>query len=63
MDLESFSINQRIKLQDNIWRVKSKFKKNYFPWIMVDSILLECVVDGTTTKLIEVIDNTELQLI
>jgi len=63
MDLESFSIGQRIKLQDNIWRVKNKFKKNHFPWIMMDSILLECVEDGTTTQLIEGIDNTELQLI
>ena len=63
MYLESFSIDQKIKVQDRIWRVKDKFKKNHFPWILEDSILLECVKDGTTTKLIKAIDPTELQLI
>ena len=63
MNLDSFSIDQRIKVQDSIWRVKDKFKKNHFPWIMVDSVLLECVNDGTTTKLVEIIDTNELQLI
>ena len=63
MNLESFDIDQTIKLQDDVWRVKDKFKKGQIPWIMEDSILVESTEDGTTTKLIKVIDNIDFQLI
>jgi hypothetical protein len=56
MDLDSFCIDQQVTVYDNTWRVKNKFKKYHFPWITEDSILLECMKDGTTTKLVEVIE-------
>ena len=63
MDLESFSIGQRIKVRDNIWRVKGKFKKYHFPWILNDSLLLESIEDGITTIHINVTEDTDYKLI
>ena len=63
MDVDNFLIDQMSKLQDDVWRVKDKFKKGQIPWIMEDSILVESIEDGTTTKLIEVIGNNKLQVI
>ena len=63
MDLDSFSINQRIKVQGksskgenrinehgDTWRVKNKFKKGHFPWVEEDSLMLESLTDGTTAR-------------
>ena len=76
MNLDSFSIDQRIKVQSkspkgknritehgNIWRVKNIWEKGYFPWIKEDSILLESLTDKVTSIDIHVIEDKHFKLI
>ena len=76
MNLDSFSIDQRIKVQGksskgknrimehgNTWRVKNKFEKGYFPWVEEDSIMLESLKDGTTARWVNVIEDEHFELI
>ena len=76
MDLDSFSIDQRIKVQGksskgknrivehgDIWRVKNKWKKGHFPWIEEDSVLLESLLDKVTSIDIQVIEDTHFKLV
>ena len=76
MDLESFSIDQQIKVQGksskgknrimehgDTWRVKNKWKKGHFPWIEEDSILLESLTDNVTSIDIHVIEDKHFKLV
>jgi len=76
MNLDSFSIDQRIKLQGksprgenrimehgDMWRVKNKWVKGYFPWIEEDSILLESLTDRVTSSWLNLIVDNDLKLI
>ena len=76
MNLESFNIDQRIKVQSksskgknrimehgNIWRIKNKFKKGHFPWVEEDSILLESIVDKVTSVDMQVIEDKDFELV
>tara|TARA_Y100000034_G_scaffold56900_1_gene69586 strand:+ start:37 stop:267 length:231 start_codon:yes stop_codon:yes gene_type:complete len=76
MDLESFSIDQQIKVQGksskgknrimehgDIWRVKNKWKKGHFPWIEEDSVLLESLLDKVTSIDIQVIEDEHFELV
>ena len=76
MDLESFSIDQQIKVQGksskgknrimehgDTWRVKNKWKKGHFPWIEEDSVLLESLLDKVTSIDIQVIEDTHFKLV
>ena len=76
MNLESFNIDQRIKVQaksskgknrimehGNIWRIKNKFKKGHFPWVKEDSILLESIVDKVTSVDMQVIEDKDFELV
>ena len=76
MNLDSFRIDQRIKVQgksskgkDRIikhgdtWRVKNKWKKGHFPWIKEDSILLESLADNVTSIDIHVIEDKHFKLV
>ena len=75
MDLESFSIDQQIKVKGksqkgknrikehgNIWRIKNKFKKGHFPWVKDDSILLESTKDRTTSRWLNIINDKDFKL-
>tara|TARA_Y100001938_G_scaffold139622_1_gene206725 strand:- start:710 stop:940 length:231 start_codon:yes stop_codon:yes gene_type:complete len=76
MHLDSFNINQHIKVKGkstigndriiqhgDIWRIKNKFKKGYLPWIKDDSILLESTKDRTTAEWFNIIEDKHFQLI
>ena len=76
MDLESFSIDQRIKVQGksskgrnrinehgDTWRVKNKFKKGHWPWVEEDSIMLESLKDGTTARWVNLLEDKDFKLI
>ena len=76
MDLDSFSIDQKIKVQakspkgrnrinehGDIWRVKNKIGKGHFPWVEEDSIMLESLKDGTTARWVNVIEDKDFELI
>ena len=76
MNLDSFSINQRIKVQakssngrnrikehGDTWRVKNKFQKGHFPWIKEDSLMLESIVDGTTASWMNLIEDKHFELV
>ena len=76
MDLDSFSIDQIIKVQGkssrgknriiehgNTWRVKNKFKKDSLPWVEEDSLLLESTKDGTTSRWMKVIKDNDFKFI
>jgi acetyl/propionyl-CoA carboxylase alpha subunit len=76
MDLESFSIDQQIKVQGksskgknrimehgDTWRVKNKWKKGHFPWIEEDSVLLESLLDKVTSIDIQVIEDEHFELV
>ena len=76
MELDNFSINQRIKVQaksskgknrinehGNTWRVKNKFKKGYFPWVEEDSLMLESLKDGTTARWVTLSEDRDFELI
>ena len=76
MDLDSFSIDQKIKVQaksskgknrinehGDTWRVKNKFKKGHFPWIEEDSVLLESLLDKVTSIDIQVIEDEHFELV
>ena len=76
MNLESFNIDQRIKVQaksskgknrimehGNIWRIKNKFKKGHFPWVKEDSILLESIADKVTSVDMQIIEDKDFELI
>ena len=76
MDLDSFSIDQKIKVQaksskgrnrinehGDIWRVKNKIEKGHFPWVEEDSIMLESLRDGTTARWVNVIEDKDFELI
>ena len=76
MELDNFSINQRIKVQaksskgknrinehGNTWRVKDKFKKGHFPWVEEDSLMLESLKDGTTARWVTLSEDRDFELI
>ena len=76
MNLESFNIDQRIKVQaksskgknrimehGNIWRIKNKFKKGHFPWVKEDSILLESITDRVTSIDMQIIEDKNFELV
>ena len=76
MDLESFSIDQQIKVQGkstkgknrimehgDMWRVKNKWEKGHFPWIEEDSILLESLADHVTSIDVQVIEDKHFELV
>ena len=76
MDLDSFSINQRIKVQGksskgknrinehgDTWRVKNKFKKGHFPWVEEDSLMLESLKDGTTARWMNLSEDRDFELV
>ena len=76
MDLDSFSIDQKIKVQGkssrgknriiehgNTWRVKNKFKKGHFPWVEEDSILIESIIDRVTSIDVQVIEDKHFELV
>ena len=76
MNLDSFSIDQRIKVQGksskgknrimehgDTWRVKNKWKKGHFPWIEEDSVLLESLLDKVTSIDIQVIEDEHFELV
>ena len=76
MDLDSFSIDQKIKVQakspkgknrinehGDIWRVKNKIEKGHWPWVEEDSIMLESLRDGTTARWVNVIEDKDFELI
>ena len=76
MNLDSFSIDQRIKVQGksskgknrinehgDTWRVKNKFQKGYFPWVEEDSLMLESIKDGTTARWMNLSEDRDFELI
>ena len=76
MDLDSFSIDQKIKVQGkspigknriiehgNTWRVKNKFKKGHFPWVEEDSILIESIIDRVTSIDVQIIEDKHFELV
>jgi len=76
MNLDSFSINQRIKVQaksskgrnrikehGDTWRVKNKFQKGHFPWIEEDSLMLESLKDGTTASWMNLSEDRDFKLV
>ena len=76
MDLESFSIDQQIKVQGkspkgknrivehgDTWRVKNKWVKGHFPWIEEDSVLLESILDKVTSIDVQVIEDEHFKLV
>ena len=76
MNLDSFSINQRIKVQaksskgknrinehGDTWRVKNKFQKGHFPWVEEDSLMLESLKDGTTARWMNLSEDRDFELI
>ena len=76
MDLDSFSIDQRIKVQGksskgknrinehgDTWRIKNKFIKGYFPWVKEDSILLESLKDKTWCRWFQLLSDEDFELI
>ena len=76
MELDNFSISQRIKVQaksskgknrinehGNTWRVKNKFKKGYFPWVEEDSLMLESIKDGTTARWMNLSEDRDFELV
>jgi len=76
MNLDSFCIDQRIKVQGkspkgknrimkhgDTWRVKNKWKKGHFPWIAEDSVLLESLLDKVTSIDIHVIEDKHYELV
>ena len=76
MNLDSFSINQRIKVQakspngrnrikehGDTWRVKNKFKKGHFPWVEEDSLMLESLKDGTTASWMNLLEDRDFKLV
>ena len=76
MDLESFDINQQIKVKrksinginrimehGDIWRIKNKVKKGYFPWVKTDSLLLESLKDRVTSNWLCLSEDEHFKLI
>ena len=76
MNLDSFSINQRIKVQaksskgknrimehGDTWRVKNKFQKGQFPWVEEDSLMLESITDGTTASWMNLSEDRDFKLV
>ena len=76
MNLDSFSIDQRIKVKSkspkgenrimehgDMWRVKNKWVKGYFPWIEEDSILLESITDKVTSIDVQIIEDKHFELV
>jgi len=75
MNLDSFSIDQRIKVQGksskgknrimehgDTWRVKNKFQKGQFPWVEEDSLMLESITDGTTARWMNIEEDKHFEL-
>ena len=76
MNLDSFSIDQRIKVQGksskgknriikhgNTWRIKNIVTKGYYPWVEEDSIMLESLKDGTTARWVNLLEDKDFKLI
>ena len=76
MNLDSFDINQQIKVKGksikginrimehgDIWRIKNKVKKGHFPWIKTDSLLLESLKDRVTSNWLCLSEDKHFKLI
>ena len=76
MELDSFSIDQRIKVQGksyigmnrieqhgDTWRVKQVVEGGYYPWVEKDSLMLESIKDGTTAKWMNIKEDKHFKLI
>ena len=76
MNLDSFSIDQRIKVKGksskgknrimehgNTWRIKNKVTKGHFPWVEEDSVLLESLTDRVTSRWMKVTEDIDFELI
>ena len=76
VDLDSFDINQQIKVKGksikginrimehgDIWRIKNKVKKGHFPWIKTDSLLLESLKDRVTSNWLCLSEDKHFKLI
>jgi len=76
MNLDSFSIDQRIKVQGkspkgknrimkhgNTWRIKSIVTKGYYPWVEEDSLMLESLTDGTTARWVNIEEDKDFELV
>ena len=76
MNLDSFSIDQRIKVQGksskginrieqhgDTWRVKQVVEGGYYPWVEKDSLMLESTKDGTTAKWVNIEEDKHFKLV
>ena len=76
MNLDSFSIDQRIKVQgksskgkDRIkdhgdtWRIKKVTRGGYYPWVEEDSLMLESTKDGTTARWVTLEEDKHFELV
>ena len=76
MDLESFSIDQQVKVKGksirginrimehgDTWRIKSKTKKDYIPWIKTISLLLKSLKDKVTSRWLCLSEDKHFKLI
>ena len=76
MNLDSFSIDQRIKVQGksskgidrikdhgNTWRIKKVIRGGYYPWVEKDSLMLESTKDGTTARWMNLIEDKHFELV
>ena len=76
MNLDSFSIDQRIKVQGksskgmdrikqhgNTWRVKQVVEGGYYPWVEKDSLMLESIKDGTTASWVNLSEDRDFKLV
>ena len=76
MNLDSFSIDQRIKVQGksskgknrivehgNTWRIKKVAEGGYYPWIKEDSLMLESIIDGTTARWVSIEEDKHFELV
>ena len=74
MELDNFSINQRIKVQaksskgknrinehGDTWRIKKVTKGGYYPWVEKDSLMLESVKDGTTARWVNLLEDKHFE--
>ena len=76
MDLDSFSIDQRIKVQGkssrginrieqhgDTWRVKQVVEGGHYPWVGEDSLMLESLTDGTTARWVNIEEDKHFELV
>ena len=76
MNLDSFSIDQRIKVQGkshrgmnrierhgDTWRIKKVVEGGHYPWVEEDSLMLESLTDGTTAKWVSIEEDKHFELV